>query len=77
MVTYPISSNFCKKNSLQCYQLYNLPFFRSSYWRCSVRKGALRNFAKFTGKKPVAKSIFLIKSQAEATASDLAHIFSY
>ena len=23
---------------------------RSSYWRCSLRKGVLRNFAKFTGK---------------------------
>ena len=25
-------------------------FYRSSHWRCSVRKGVLRNFAKFTGK---------------------------
>ena len=24
--------------------------FRSSYWRCSVKKGVLRNFAKFSGK---------------------------
>ena len=23
--------------------------FRSSHWRCSVKKGVLRNFAKFTG----------------------------
>ena len=27
MITYPISSNFCKKVYLQCYQLYNLPSF--------------------------------------------------
>ena len=46
----PISSNFCKKKSLQCYWLYNFPSFRSSHWRCSVRKGVLRNSAKFTGK---------------------------
>ena len=50
MITYPISSNFCEKISLQCYQLYNFPSFRSSYWRSSVRTGVLRNFAKFTGK---------------------------
>ena len=50
MITYPISSNFCKNISLQCYRLYNLPSFRSSHWRCSVRKGVLGNFAKFTGK---------------------------
>ena len=50
MITYPISSYFCKKISLQSYQLYNFPSFRSSHWRCSVRKGVLRNFAKFTGK---------------------------
>ena len=24
--------------------------FRSSHWACSVGKGVLRNFAKFTGK---------------------------
>ena len=50
MITYPISSNFCEKISLQCYQLYNFPSFRSSYWRSSVRTGVLRNFTKFTGK---------------------------
>ena len=27
-----------------------LLLFRSSYWRCFVRKGVLRNFAKFTSK---------------------------
>ena len=52
MITYPISSNLCKKISLQCYRLYNFPSFRSSHWRWLffVRKGVLRNFAKFTGK---------------------------
>ena len=50
MITYPISSNFCKKMSLQYYRFYNFPSFRSSHWRCSVRKGVPRNFVKFTGK---------------------------
>ena len=25
--------------------------FKSSHWRCSVKKGVLTNFAKFTGKQ--------------------------
>ena len=33
-------------------------------WRCSVKKGNLRNFAKFAGKKPCARKSFLIKLQA-------------
>ena len=76
MMTYPISCNFCKKISLQCYRLYNFPSFRSSHWRCSVRKGILGNFAKFTAKR-LEQSLFLIKLQAEATASDLFRVFSW
>ena len=34
--------------------------FRSRRRRCSVRKGVLRNFAKFTGKHP-CQSLFLNK----------------
>ena len=34
--------------------------YRSSYRRCSVRKGVLRNFAKFTGKR-LCQSLFFIK----------------
>ena len=59
-------------NSHLPYRLYNFPSFRSSHWRCSVRKSVLRNFAKFTGKVS-----FLIKLQAEATVSDLSHAFSW
>ena len=36
---------------------------RSSHRRCSVEKGVLRNFAKFTGKR-LCQSLFLIKLQA-------------
>ena len=64
MITYPISSNICKKNYLQCYWLYNFSSFRSSQCMSSVRKGVL------------GKVSFLIKLQAEGTASDLSHVFS-
>ena len=76
MITYPVSNNSCKKSYLQCYRLYNLPFFRSSHWRCSVRKGVLRNFSEFSGKH-LCQSLFLIKLQAETTASDLSRVFSW
>ena len=76
MITYPISSNFCTKMYLQCYRLYNFPSFRSNHWMCSVRKGVLRNFAKFTW-NTCGKVSFLIKLQAEATASDLSRVLSW
>ena len=31
---------------------------KSSHWRCSVRKGVLRNFAKIHRKTPVPESFF-------------------
>ena len=40
---------------------YNL--YRSSHQRCSMKKGVLRNFAKFTGKH-LYQSLFLTKLQA-------------
>ena len=92
MITYPIFSNFYKNIYVQCYRLHNFLSFRSSHWRCSVRKGVLRNFTKFTGKhrrqshffNTVAgwentggKSTLLIKLQDEVTASDrVNHIIS-
>ena len=76
MITYPISSILGNKISLQCYLPCNFPSFRSSHWRCSIRKGALRNFAQSTGKH-LWQSLFLINLQAEATASDLSRVFSW
>ena len=38
-------------------------YSRSSHQRCSIKKGVLRNFAKFTGKH-LCRSLFLIKLQA-------------
>ena len=37
--------------------------FRSSHRRCSIRKGVLRNFAKFTGKH-LCQSLFFNKIAA-------------
>ena len=35
-------------------------YYRRTHRRCSVRKGALRNFAKFTGKR-LCQSLFFNK----------------
>ena len=48
---YGIVNYFCKK-------------LKSSHRRCSVRKGVLRNFSKFTGKH-LCQSLFLIKLQTQ------------
>ena len=42
------------------------PCFRSNYQGCSVKKGVLRNFAKFTGKH-LCQSLFFDKVQVPAT----------
>ena len=75
MITCPISSNLCKKDSKQCYRLHKFPFFRSSHLRCSVRNGALGNLQN-SEENSCGKVSFLIKLQAEATASDLSYVFS-
>ena len=45
-----------------------LPKHWRSHWRFSVRKGVLRNFAKFLGKL-LCQSLFLIKLQASHSFS--------
>ena len=48
MITYPISINLCKKSFLQYYwQCY---FSETATEGGLLEKGALVNFAKFTGK---------------------------
>ena len=59
-MTYPISSDLCKKKSQHCYWLHNFPSFSSSHWSCSLRKGVLRNSVKFTGKH-LWQSLFFSK----------------
>ena len=51
---------------------------RSNNQRCSVKKGVLRNFAKFTGKNPCQR-LFLIKLQALGIIKkeSLAQVFSW
>ena len=41
--------------------MYHLTLYRSSHQRCSVKKGVLRNFAKFT-KKHLCQSPFLLNT---------------
>ena len=73
MITYPISSNLCKKISLQCYRLYISPSFRSNDWRRSDRKGVLRCWQNSL--ENTCGKVSSIKLQAEATASDLSRVF--
>ena len=51
---------------------------RSGHRRCSLRKGVLRSFAKFTGKH-LCQRLFLIKFQAcnFIKKESLAQVFSY
>ena len=48
---------------------------RSSHWRCSVRKGVLRNFGKFT-EKHLCQSLFLIMLQALGITTNFLQSFS-
>ena len=52
--------------------------FRSNHRRCSVRKGVLRNFAKFTGKHLCQShcATFLIKACNFIEKETLAQVFS-
>ena len=40
--------------------------YRSSHRRCSIKKGALKSFAKYTGKHLCQSLFFKIKLQAKA-----------
>ena len=46
----PILNNICEQLLLCINKRCRVFTFRSSHRRCSVRKGTLRNFTKFTGK---------------------------
>ena len=50
--------------------------FKSSHWRCSVKKGVLTNFAKFTGKH-LCQSLFFNKVAGlrPVEKETLAHVF--
>ena len=67
--TYPISLTFFSSFLSSDFRVFIFCVFcissnkRSSHRKCSVKKGALRNFAKFTWKHP-CQSLFLIMLQA-------------
>ena len=44
-------------NSRDIWEIQNCKYHQSSHQRCSVRKGVLRNFAKFAG-TPVPESLY-------------------
>ena len=52
-----------------------MKWFRSNYWRCSLRKGILRNFAKIHRKTAVSKSFFN-KVAGLSPEETLAQVFS-
>ena len=49
--------NFLSRHAFWNLETKLLAVFRSSHQRCSIRKGVLRNFAKFTGKR-LCQSLF-------------------
>ena len=55
LITFLLGLN---RKNIAC--LSQIKLCRSSHWRCSVRKGILRNFAKFTGKH-LCQSLFFNK----------------
>ena len=75
MITYPMSSNLCKKVICNATGFTIFHLSEAATGGVSVRKVILGNFAKFTGKH-LGQSLFLIKLQAEVTASDLFCVFS-
>ena len=42
--------NVSLKEILKTEEGFMISFYRSSHWRCSVKKSVLKNFVKFTGK---------------------------
>ena len=74
MITYPISRN-CKKF------LYNIVGFTIFHLSEAATGGVLLEkmfleISQNSQETPAAKSLFKIKLQAEATASDLSRVFS-
>ena len=68
------------RSNLQWMHVNQLPTFslkilKSSHQRCSVKKGVLRNFAKFTG-KPLCQSLFFNKlaEHLRTTASEYSRL---
>ena len=70
-----MDSSFCRVPGLGfpvCQLSYS---FRSSHRKCSLIKGVLRNFAKFTGKH-LCQTLFFNKVGGLRLATSLKHTFS-
>ena len=62
----------------KCSFLLGLHIIRSSYQRCSMKKGVLENFAKFTGKhlcRPQACNFINKKTLAQVFSCEFCEIF--
>ena len=59
---YNHSQNILRLTSIPCIAVFLWIICRSSHRRCSLRKGVLRNFVKFTGKHLCQSLLFIIVS---------------
>ena len=75
MITHPISSNVCKKISLQYYGFTIFDLSEAATGSVLLQKMFLE-ILQNSQVNICGKVSFLIKLQAEATASDLSRVFS-
>ena len=75
MITYPISSNLCKKISLQCFGFTIFHLSEAATGGVLLEKVFLE-MSQNSQENTCGKVSFLIELQAEATASDLSRVFS-
>ena len=54
-----ICLHLLKKTKLQNFRFCSLYIYRGSHWTCSVKKGVLKIFAKFTGKRLCQSLLFI------------------
>ena len=76
MITHPISSNVCKKISLQYYGFTIFNLSEAATGSVLLQKMFLE-ISQNSQVNTCGKVSFLIKLQAEATASDLFRVFSW
>ena len=54
-----ICFHLLKKTKLQNFRFCSLYIYRGSHWTCSVKKGALKSFAKYAGKHLCQSLLFI------------------
>ena len=75
MITYPISSNLCKKNYMQCFGFIILHLSEAAT-RNVLLLEMFSKFRKIHRQENSCGKVSFLKLQAEATTSDLSCIFS-